>query len=444
MQIDLTAFTHIANSLSKHFDSLYYVEIDTGKYIEFIRPKLVPEWDIPKEGDSFFFKASKNACKFVHPDDLQNVFKFLDKAAVLRNLAKNDTCSLTCRLVIDGKVVYVRHVNIMCEDRKHVLCCMENIDEEVRQKSEQERNLQSAEQMARRDELTGIKNKNAFAEYSQAIDGTINSGAHDFKFAVLVCDMNDLKVINDTRGHSFGDEALQRTSRMICDAFKHSPVFRIGGDEFAAVLTDYDYELRDELLAQLREESEKNGRTRSGPQVASGLAAYDPSLDSSFDDVFGRADGEMYKNKKLMKSLKSAEGGKKFNGSESPITEERKRKLDSLFGALYTIAGGGYVFLNDMRYDYSRWSLPLVNDFGIKSEYMYHADKVWDNYIHPDDEKKYKEVVAAALHENSEFIPMCYRARKTDGTYVPLTTRAFILNDADGNPDYFGGIIVPQ
>ena len=440
----MTAFTHIANSLSKHFDSLYYVEIDTGKYIEFIRPKLISEWDIPKEGDSFFFKASKNACKFVHPDDLQNVFKFLDKTTVLKKLAKVDTCSLTCRLVIDGKVVYVRHVNIMCEDRKHVLCCMENIDEEVRQKSEQERNLQSAEQMARRDELTGIKNKNAFAEYSQAIDGTINSGAHDFKFAVLVCDMNDLKVINDTRGHSFGDEALQRTSRMICDAFKHSPVFRIGGDEFAAVLTDYDYELRDELLAQLREESEKNGRTRSGPQVASGLAAYDPLLDGSFDDVFGRADGEMYKNKKLMKSRKAADASKKAGESEKPIPPERKAKLDSLFGALYTVSGGGYVYLNDLRYDYSRWSVKLVDDFGIKSEYMYHADKVWLNYIHPEDQKKYLEVMDSALRENHELHPLFYRARKSDGTYVALTYRGFILNDDAGNPEYFGGIIVPQ
>ena len=440
----MTAFTHIANSLSKHFDSLYYVEIATGKYREFIRPKLVPEWDIPKEGDNFFFMAGKNACKFVHPDDLQSVLKFLDKSTVLKNMAKRETFSMTCRLVIDGRVAHVRHVDIICEDREHVLCCMENIDDEVREKTEQERNLKSAERMARRDDLTGIKNKNAFAEYSQAVDGTIKSGAHNFKFAVLVCDMNDLKIINDTRGHSFGDEALQRTSRMICDVFKHSPVFRIGGDEFVAVLTDYDYERRDELLAELRDESEKNGRMRSGPHVASGLAAYDPMLDGSFDDVFARADGQMYENKKFLKARKAAESDKKIFGVEKTISEVRKRMLNNLFAALYTVAGGGYVFLNDISSDYSRCSLPFVDDFGIESEYLYHAEQVWQKNIHPEDVKAYREAVDKVYKGALDGLPICYRAKKGDGSYVLLLSRTFVLADGEGRPDFFGGIIVPQ
>ena len=59
--------------------------------------------------------------------------------------------------------------------------------------------------------------------------------------------------------------------------------------------------------------------------------------------------------------------------------------LDSLFGALLTVAGGGYIYLCDLRYDYSRWALSIIDDFGLKSEYMYHADKIWRDYIHPDD-----------------------------------------------------------
>ena len=91
MEVDLTTFTHIANSLSKRFDSLYYVEIATGLYKEFIRPKLVSDWDIPREGKDFFFMAGKNACKFVHPDDLPDALKIHDKETILKNLAKNDT-----------------------------------------------------------------------------------------------------------------------------------------------------------------------------------------------------------------------------------------------------------------------------------------------------------------------------------------------------------------
>ncbi len=441
MEVDLTTFTHIANSLSKHFDSLYYVEIATGLYKEFIRPKLVSDWDIPREGKDFFFMAGKNACKFVHPDDLPDALKIHDKETILKNLAKNDTYSITCRLVIGGKIVHVRHVDIMCEDREHILCCMENIDDEVREKEEQAKNLLSAERMARRDELTGIKNKNAFAEHSQVLDGKIRTGSHDFNFAVLMCDLNDLKMLNDTRGHSFGDEALQRASGMICDVFKHSPVFRIGGDEFVAILTDYDYDRREQFVKELRERSEKNGRFKSGPELAVGLAVYDPYKDNSFSDVFERADCDMYENKNLVKSRKGVEKIKSQYGDDVEIPEERKRMLDSLFGALLTVAGGGYIYLCDLRYDYSRWALSIIDDFGLKSEYMYHADKIWRDYIHPDDLELYKKAIDLVFNGDAAVVPFVYRARKADGSYVALSTRGFIMTGSDGIPDYSGGIM---
>ena len=126
------------------------------------------------------------------------------------------------------------------------------------------------------------------------------------------------------------------------------------------------------------------------------------------------------------------------------IPPERKRLLDGFFDAMATIAGGTYLYLNDMRYDFSRWSLPLINDFDMESEYMYHADQIWENYVHPDDIKAYKDAVDAVLNGNAEVKSIYYRARKPDGSYVALTTRGFVLCDSDGKPEYFGGIIIPQ
>lgn len=98
-----------------------------------------------------------------------------------------------------------------------------------------------------------------------------------------------------------------------------------------------------------------------------------------------------------------------------------------------------------MRYDYSRWSLQLVDDFSMKSEYMYHADKLWQERIHPEDTEGYKDAIDAVLcNINAQIKPLTYRARKKDGTYAVLTTRGFVLSDKKGNPDYFGGIIIPQ
>ena len=70
---------------------------------------------------------------------------------------------------------------------------------------------------------------------------------------VAVCDVNSLKAVNDTLGHKAGDEIIRRACSLICNTFKHSPVYRIGGDEFAVILSGRDYERRQELLSEMEE-----------------------------------------------------------------------------------------------------------------------------------------------------------------------------------------------
>ena len=443
MSIDQTAFNQIALTLAGHYDSVFYVEIETGRYKEFVPTQLFTELAIPESGEDFFAMSIQNAPRYVHPDDLERVLSIYDKVLLMENLAASGDYSLTCRLLIDGKILNVRQLYMMCEDRKHILCCMENIDAEVREKEEQKLSLQSAERMARLDELTGTKNKNAFAEISGIPEDGIRNEASDLNFGIVVCDVNDMKHYNDTRGHSFGDEVLRRTGRIICGTFPNSQVYRIGGDEFVVLLCGEDYKARDELLERLRKESHANGRTRSGPVIASGMSVYERGTDKDFSHVFERADKLMYENKRLLKS-----GGTTWSSTavevEIPVPDERKRKLDGLFGALFTMAGEGYVFLNDLQYDYSRWSLSLVDDFGLQSEYMYHAGVIWEKHIHPDDLPHYKEVIDAVINKNADMKHLCYRAVRPDGTNVVLEPRAFILNDSQGNPEYFGGIIVPK
>ena len=443
MTIDQNAFNQIAKTLSNHFDALYYVEIETGDFVEVVKPTLLGDFNISVEGKDFFEISYKNAAKYVHPDDLQMILKIHTKEVILEKLSHDHNFSVASRLIVNGKIIHVRHIDVMCEDQKHILMCMENIDKEVQEKAEQKKNLESAERMARRDELTGIKNKNAFTEYIEELNQKIKEKKVN-TFAVVMCDVNNLKLINDTRGHSLGDEAIQKTSRMICDIYKHSPVFRIGGDEFVVVLTGNDYDNRVQLLTILRKESNTNARFRSGPVVATGMDIFDSKKDADFNSVFERADQQMYENKQVLKSNSLIKNFREMDKLDIPITDDRKRMLDSLFGALYTVSGGGYVYLNDMKFDYSRWSLRLVDDFGLSSEYMYHAESIWMDYVHPEDKKVYKDAVDAVLKGNAEVKHIYYRARKPDGTYVSLTTRGFVLTDSKGNPDYFGGIIILQ
>ncbi len=442
MSLDQNAINNIAISLSRHFESVYYVDVNSWSFTEVMNSSMLLNLNLPKEGEDFLALARNNAHLFVHPDDLQDVLNYHDKNFLLKNLQKETYCFTICRVIINEKIIHVRHVCIMCDDKKHIICCMENIEKEYQEKLTQERNLKSAELLARRDELTGIKNKNAFEEFSESINECLKTEKEKYKFAIVMCDVNNLKVINDTRGHSFGDEMLQRASLMIRDVFNHCSVYRIGGDEFAVVLAGADYEKRHQLIKQLRDESAENGKLRSGPEVACGLSEFDPQNDTSFTEVFKRADRDMYENKNKIKSRKLVEQFRKMDELNEPIPAEKKRRQDCLFDALYTVSDKGYVYLNNMKYDYSRWSLPLIDDFGMESEYMYHADQVWKNYIHPDDVKIYNDAVDAVLCGNAELRFITYRAKKTDGKYVVLSTRGFVLTDEDGNPEYFGGIIV--
>ena len=121
-------------------------------------------------------------------------------------------------------------------------------------------------------------------------------------FAIIVCDDNNLKQINDTQGHAAGDEYIKASARTLCDIFVHSPVFRVGGDEFVVFLRGNDYASRHELMGKLRTNSLKSQRAGTGIVLASGMSDYIPDKDNLADDVFDRADKEMYENKRMRKA----------------------------------------------------------------------------------------------------------------------------------------------
>lgn len=123
-------------------------------------------------------------------------------------------------------------------------------------------------------------------------------------FALVVCDLNNLKKINDSQGHNAGDEYIRASSHLLCHIFVHSPVFRVGGDEFVVFLRGNDYSVRNELMDQLRKQVLENTKNGSGVILASGMSEYNAETDRSVSEIFERADKEMYEDKKKLKSLK--------------------------------------------------------------------------------------------------------------------------------------------
>ena len=151
---------------------------------------------------------------------------------------------------------------------------------------------------AYRDALTHVGSKIAYNKKIADMNANITDGT---EFAIVMIDVNFLKMVNDKHGHAAGDTYLTGCCSVICNIYKHSPVFRVGGDEFVAILTGEDYQNRTERLAQMRESFEQSYKREDiDPwlrySAAFGMAEYSAS-DGNVESVYERADKEMYKNK---------------------------------------------------------------------------------------------------------------------------------------------------
>ncbi len=164
--------------------------------------------------------------------------------------------------------------------------------------------------LAYADALTSLHNKGAFDICIKDIQTQLDAPEDGPAFAVCIFDCNSLKKINDQNGHDKGDIYLKVTAEIICEVYDHSPIFRIGGDEFAALLMDRDFRNRDELLRQFdercRAKRRQNAEAWEQVDVARGMAVYDPKEDESVSDVVRRADKNMYENKWKSKAEKAA------------------------------------------------------------------------------------------------------------------------------------------
>ena len=105
--------------------------------------------------------------------------------------------------------------------------------------------------LAYRDSLTGLRNTNSYWAWITDFDKEIETGEIDF--GVLVFDINYLKETNDRYGHDVGNKLIVSAAHIISSIFKRSPVFRIGGDEFAVILQNRDLDEMEELFMKFDE-----------------------------------------------------------------------------------------------------------------------------------------------------------------------------------------------
>ncbi|MBR4554836.1 MAG: EAL domain-containing protein [Ruminococcus sp.] len=433
-------YSLIAESLAAHYDVIYYIDLSSGEYMEYTSNSIFGSLEMQLTGLDFFGDVKVNIAKIIHPDDRQRLETVMEKDYLITALEDKKQVSIDYRMIVDGKPQFTRLTGMWSSDKIHLIIGVENINEAVKKQKEQIKALNQANELARRDELTGTRNKNAYHELESSVEQAIASGEEEVSFAVVVCDINNLKLINDTYGHRAGDDYIKTACSMICNVFSHSPVFRVGGDEFVVFLTGRDLSDRKKLLSDLRMQVIENLKKKEGPVVAVGCSVFDQRFDSAVSEVFERADGQMYEEKSRLKEME-AEADQPVHVGKVEIPQEVISKLDSLFEAFSLVSDESYVFLCNMRYDYSRWSRTAVDSFGLPSEYMYEAGSIWEEHIHPDDRETYRRGISEIFSGRSAGHDMQYRAMKINGEYTVCTCRGIVLRDEKGEPEYFCGSI---
>ena len=160
-----------------------------------------------------------------------------------------------------------------------------------------------------RDTLTGVGNKAAYIrkvdELNKELAEGRAAGSAEMSLAIVMVDLNDLKRVNDDFGHNKGDQYINGCCKKICETFKHSPVFRIGGDEFVVILQGVDYGRRHASVAQLKNDfaassCEETANPWERYSAAVGMAEMTPG-ERNIELIFRLADKAMYEDKEKYK-----------------------------------------------------------------------------------------------------------------------------------------------
>lgn len=293
-------YNNIALALSINFFGIYYVNIKTDEYEQYNIDSHTQQIEKIGEGKDFFYDSTVNAKKLIYHEDLDKFLSTINKKNLLNELTTNNSFYFTYRQYIDGNPTYLqlKVVNLL-SDSDHIVLAISNIDKQMRKENEYKKNYEKERMFARTDGLTGCYNKNYLLEINEDINNKIKEQfLHDF--AVAVCDINDLKTINDTLGHDIGDKYIIEAKNILEKVFNNSPIFRTGGDEFVIILYEKDYKNRLKLINKLYESNIKNKKTNN-VVIACGYSDFISGSDTSIEEVMKRADEAMYENKKKLK-----------------------------------------------------------------------------------------------------------------------------------------------
>jgi diguanylate cyclase (GGDEF)-like protein/PAS domain S-box-containing protein len=170
--------------------------------------------------------------------------------------------------------------------------------------SERKKLEQRLKEVSITDELTGLLNRRGFmgqAERQLSIADRLEG-----KIYLFYADLDNLKIINDQLGHNIGDQALGETADILRRTFRQADIIsRIGGDEFAVLLTTRQKEDEHVVTARFEEEIKAANRANNRPyeiKVSFGIVKHNQSASHTIEELLRQADALMYQHKNKRKN----------------------------------------------------------------------------------------------------------------------------------------------
>jgi diguanylate cyclase (GGDEF)-like protein len=209
-------------------------------------------------------------------------------------------------LKVEGRMIGVMAVQSYTEEihfDQEDLNLLEFVSTQVAQAIERKRMEEEIRSLSLTDDLTGLYNRRGFillAEQEMKL-------AYRFKRSVLLffCDVDDLKVINDTHGHAQGDLALKEVSAILKETFREADIpARFGGDEFVILAPDASMETADIITNRIQSNLERRNQQGDRPYqltLSMGIARYDPKAPCTVSELIAQADALMYQQKRARK-----------------------------------------------------------------------------------------------------------------------------------------------
>lgn len=289
------------------------------------------------------------------------------------------------------------------------------------------------------DDLTRVLNRRGGREY---LEDQLDRARDEKKTLVIaLCDVNDLKHVNDRYGHKEGDSMLcQVASAMVRNLAADDFVFRLSGDEFVAVLYDMgqheaDQRIKD-ILTYLAEKKNHCGLPYD-ITFSYGLVEVYPEEKYTVSDLIEKADMRMYIQKRDYHIMRAKQKMQQWNNEEiHQFVYDKEHLYDALAEST-----DDYVFAGNMKTGTFRYPPSMVKEFGLPGEVVENAAAFWSEKIHPDDKKVFLESNQEIADGRSEYHDIEYRAKNVSGRWIWLRCRGRMIPDESLRPQLFAGTI---